>query len=889
MLINTKLKIPSLRSDILYRKDLIKRLCGAEEYPFILLSGPAGSGKTSLICQWVMERCFAAVWYSLDQEDNEPDLFYRYLLASFIQADEGLKEPLGPMLGSQQQLVGDNVISLIIESVSDADRRFRLFLDDLHHIENEEILSALARLMKYMPATLQLVALSRYPLPPSMGSVALKKERLELFDSDLKFTEKETAALFKNVIPLPISAAQIRELNRYVEGWAAGLQLIGLEVKSKGDNFDLSSILNQASEQVAGYLIHDILGMLPEKIRSFVLATALLDRFNPEVCAEVTGQHDAARILARLERMNLFLIPLDGDGAWYRYHHMFSEAVRHQILIDHPDLITATLHQAALWFAASNHIEDAMRSAFRSGDFEFAADLLEDHIFQYILQLNPRTGLRWVDRLPSDILKPRILLRLQQCLILSVLMEFSKAKEVLASAESHSDWALQRYSEDKQALSKDYIIFLNGLLETFSADQSADIPKLLSRAKKISSKNRFLSTAVEFNTVFAYISTGDLAPAEASLARVTDAAASFDIMVKKIFFDKAKSLIARNRGRIHLAEEIIIQVQQELERQGLRDTPMVFYLHRPLGYIYYLQNRLSEARECADLAVRYCEYSGLVEEIMAGHELRLMLHLADGEYKQAAECFKRLRTYSLTFGLPQFSAGLEVLAVQMAVAQGNIAPAVLWSQRRKLRMDEPFSLLFVMECMTLARLYYSNARYAESLRLLETLRDQCAKKELMELVLYIDILRCINFDGMKRRNTARSILTQALAFSESGGYVRPFVNAADDIAPVLSDIAAERSGASFSSHLERVFNDCRIPLHRPASLNGGETILLEDLTKREIEILELMALGFLNKEIAQKAFISINTVKTHVRKILTKLGVGTRTQAIIKAKEMKII
>lgn len=889
MLIDTKLKSPALKSGTLFRKDLIKRLCGAEGYPVILVSGPAGSGKTSLICQWIAEKRLTAAWYSLDQEDNEPDLFYRYLLAAFIHGYEELRDSLGPMLDSQQQLTGDGVFSLVIESLSGKNRRFRLFLDDLHHIEDKEILNTLVRLMKHMPAALQLVVLSRHPLPAAMGAAALKKECLEICASDLKFTEKETAALLKKALPFSISADQIRQLNRYVEGWAAGLQLISLEARSKGKNFDLSKIIDKAHVQVAGYLIHDILGMLPEKTRKFLLATALLDRFNPEVCADVTGQKDTAGTLARLERMNLFLIPLDDSGKWYRYHHMFSEAVRHQIIIDDPDLITATLRKAAMWFAANNHVEDAMRSAFRSGDLEFAADLLEEHIFQYIEQLNPRSGLRWISRLPSKILNSRIYLRLQQSLILTILMEFSKTREIIASVEGHLSQALKRYSDDKQMLCKDNIIFQKAILETFSTNKPADIPKLLSMGEKISPQNNHLSIAIEFNTVFAYISNGDLASAEATFARVSKTTASPEPIVKRVFYEKAKALIARHRGRLKPAETIILQVQDDIDRQGLRNTPMAYYLHRHLGYIFYLQNRLTEARLYADLAVRYCEQSGLVEEIMAGNELRLLLYLCDKDYKQAAECFRRLRTYAVTLEIPLFSKGLEVLATRLAIEQGDILRAELWSRRRKLRRNEPFSLLFAVECMLQSRLYHAQKKYAEALNLLEPLRDQCRQKELMELVLYIDILRSANFHALNHQKTATSILAQALAFSESEGYVRPFVNASGEIAPVLNDIAAEKPGASFSPHVESVFNACHVRLYRPASIDGAETVHHENLTKREIEILELMAVGFPYKEIAQKAFISINTVKTHVRKILTKLGVETRTQAIIKAKKMKII
>lgn len=874
---------------MLLRRDLIQRLCAAEGAALVLISGPAGSGKTSLACQWLKKERPRAAWYSLDQEDNEPDLFYRYLLEAFILADKALNGSFGPMLGHRQQLGGDFVISLIVESLSFIDRRIQLVLDDFYHIQNEEILNGLTRLIQYMPSRLQLVILSRYRLPASIEAAAIKRERLEITDSDLKFSERESADLFTKVHPVSLSIHQIRELNQHVEGWAAGLQLIGLEAKSKGDDFDLSKLLTQAHEQVAGYLVHDILNMQPEKVRDFVIATALLDRFNAEVCAEVTGQDNAAGLLARIADANLFLIPLDTHGKWYRYHHMFSEVVRHRISIDDPASIPATLRKAAQWFAANGHIEDAMRNAFKSGDFEFTADLMEDHIDQYMAQLNPMAGVRWISRLPADILNQRILLGLHQCLLLLMLMEFSKLRDVLTTIESRATQTLKRYSGDKRTLCKDFIVFHKCMLEIADADPSADVLQFQALGSKISPQNSWLSRAIEVNIVYVLIHRADFSMAEAVLARVSEMTVTLDLVIKRVYYDKAKVLIARNRGQLHRAQAIIRKAQRDFNRHGMQNTSMAFLLHRHLGYIFYLQNRLAEAQECADLAFRYCEHSELLGELAVGNELRMLLHLAAGRKKEAAEWLQQLRIFSVKCGVPNLAEGLEVCAARFAIEQGNLAPAVVWSQRRNLKADEPFSLLFGMECLTQARLYHAQGKYLDAHHLLEVLRRRSLKRDSMDLVLHIDILRCAIFHALNDCETAKSILMGALITSEAEGYVRPFVNDAEHIAPVLKDIAKEAPASFLSAHMENVFTACHIPMPQSIASNGDEIALNKGLTQREIEILKWIAQGCQNKKIAQKASVSINTVKTHVHRILSKLDVQTRTQAIIKAKAMNII
>lgn len=889
MLIKTKIKVPLLRSNLLLRTDLIKKLNVSQGYPLVLLSGPAGSGKTSLVCQWLEKGLLSVAWYSLDQEDNQPDSFFRYLLAALMETTPSFNEKLSPMLANQQQLTGNLVIPLIIESLASSDQTIHLILDDFHLVENEEIFTALARLMQYLPASLRLVILSRYRLPAVMDAVAIKKERLEITASDLKFSDTETQELLIDIIAAPVSTDLVRELNQHVEGWAAGLQLIGLEAKSKGIDFDLSNVLNQAHDQVASYLIYDILSVQSEDIRNFVSATALLDRFNPDVCAEVTGQKEAARILLHIARLNLFLIPLDTDDQWYRYHHMFSEAVRRRVAIDEPDLVRNILCKAAKWFALNRFIEDAMRSAFRSGDFDFAADLMEDYIFQYVEQLNPSGGLRWIMRLPAAILNERALLRLFQCHIFMILMEFCKLKDILTAVESSPSQALKRYPIEKQTLCNDYLIFHKCSLGILNAGRPEEAAPFKALSKKISSQNSFLSSGIELHFIYNLIKNGDLAGAEIALSNFSKQIAPTLMPIKRIFFDKAKASIARLRGQLHQAETIIHQVHTDLDNLGMRNTPLAFVLHRHLGYIFYLQNRLDEAKQCLTMAVRYNECSDLIDQVTSGNELRLLLHQAAGEKEQAAEYFKQLRTYALKFGMSNYTEGLDAYAARLAIDQQNLAYAVLWSRKRNLEPDEPFSLLFAMECQTQARLYYAQKAYPKALSLLEGLRARCVKRKLLDLVFHIDILRCAALHALNQKDSAKSLLMELLAFSENEGYVRPFINDAEHIAPILGQIANTLPDVAVSSHLETIFTVCMIPFQQPEWLSQNVDYEFVSLTKREVEILEWIAQGAKNKEISHKESISISTVKTHVHRILNKLGVQTRTQAIIKAKAMNII
>ncbi len=878
---------------MLFRKALYRRFRAAKSYPVILIAGPAGSGKTTLVSQSISLENIRAAWYSLDKEDNEPDLFFRYLLSTFARADEQLDKAFSPILKFQQKLTTENVISQIITPLYAISQDVHLVLDNFDQITNEKIHDALARLIQYIPDRLHLVLLTRHTLPRPMDAAILKKEHLKLTASYLKFTQKETAELYQKVIPLSFTRRQIKELHQYMEGWAAGLQLVGLVVSSKSPVTDLSSILNQAHNQISSYLIHDILRVQPEKIRNFIFTTAILDRFNPELCTKVTGTTDAAPILERLMHMNLFLIPLDPRRQWYRYHHIFSEVIRRQVAILDPELISATLRKAATWLAHNSHLEDALRCAVRSNDFEFAAELMEDFITDYIETFDISSGLRWISKLPESVLKQRPLLRLQQCCFHSALMEFSEVKEILSCIEKSGESDYSRYSDEKQALCRDYTAYLKCTLHVLYAGETSGVTQFQMLRNKILPRNPLLVGSIETQIVFTLISKGNLALAEAFFSKLSQipTANSTHLMLKEIYHTKIKILIMQHRGRLHQAETMVIQVMQFLTRQGYDNRPIAFLLHRHLGNIYYLQNRLEEARWCADRMVKYHESEcfGLMDQVTAGDELQIQLHRAAGEYEPAVKRIRRIQAFFIKLGMPRIAAGADACIAQVAMDQNNLAAAEVWSKRRNLSPDEPFSLLFAMECLTQAKLHLAQERYHQALQLLETLKQRCIKRTLGELLLKIDILQAAALHALNQKTAAVSLLKEALAFAETEGYLRPFIDDSELITPILRKIAAEAPHTLSTAYLEKLFAACDIFVIRPAIQKHCEIKKQEELTLREIQILEWMAQGLRNKDIAGRGCIAITTVKSHVSSILDKLNVKNRTQAVLKAREMNLL
>lgn len=876
---------------MLFRKALIDRLRNTTGAALIFICGPAGSGKTSLARQWIEQGKRRGAWYSLDEEDNRPDAFFRYLLATLSQADEQLKSKLRPLLADRHALSAESVIVHLIGALSHLSYRIPLVLDDFHHITNCDLHDCLARLIRYMPDSLQIVIVSRHNLPTPVNAVVVKKNHTVITSDDLKFKEKESIDLFRKAISNGLSVDRARDLHRHMDGWATGLQLIDLLIQRKGGRLELSSILNQVYEDVANYLIHDSLRMQPESMRQFIFTTALLDQFSPSLCVAVSGRQDALKILTRLERMNLFLIPLDADRKWYRYHHVFSEVVRHHIALSDPDSIKAVQVKAAKWLALNNCPEDALHCALQSNDLEFAAGLMEDVNVRYFETLDLSAGLRWISKLPKRVLNRRALLRLQKCGFLFILMELSDVKEIISSIENNGSPDFSCYSGDKLALCQDLTTCFKYILDIFFIGNTSAIEQFQVKKKNINLHNPLLLSYIETYIVSILISKGDLSQADHVLHGLTTVAVAkhSQFLKKKLYQAQTMSLIAKLRGRLSQAEEIIQQVLDFFSCQGNRHIEMSFYLHRHMASIYYQQNRLGKAREYAANALKYCKNFGMYNEILAGNELWLQLYLAAGEKEQAAQCINKIKAYAIRLGIARIIDSAELCAARFAIEQDNLGAAGLWSQRRNLKSDESFSLLFGMECLTQARLYYAKGQYGHGAQLLRTLRNRCIKRNLGELVLHIDILQSAVYHAMNREDKAVFILKQALVLSEGEGYIRPFVNDAKNISPVLRGIVRQSAHDLSPDFLEKVLVACNMQTSRQSASCMRSRVDGLVLTQREFEILGWVAQGFQNKEIAQKAFIAIPTVKSHVSNILVKLDVKTRTQAILKAKEMNLL
>lgn len=688
-------------------------------------------------------------------------------------------------------------------------------------------------------------------------------------------------------MPLKLSADEVSELGRYMEGWVGGLQLFGLSLKGKYTPHGLGDILTRALKETTDYLLDEVINAQPERIKTFVCKTAILDRFNVELCRDITGFSDASAIIDYIRRNHLFLIPLDTEGTWYRYHHLFSDAVRKLVRISSPDMSSQVHKMAAFWFAQNDYLNDAFQNAFASEDFEFAADLLEDNLLFLHERYQVSAALAWLGRLPHKTFVQRALLRLIECSLKMESLQLLEIEAVLNEIRDHWAEALNRYDESKKTLCEDLFKYYMSILCFYRNPGKRGI-KVVCRTIRAGLPRQFHLSFVKDLTAARNLWRGDFPLACNVLQKVSTLVFSSKTISNRVMWSRSMSIVEKLQGHLTRAESIAQEALSFLDQKGLSDDPLKFMLYYPLGWISLERNDLQSAFEYAKGALRYQEETKSASGIAESNMSLYCVHMERGEGEIAGQFLQKVQSILRRIGDLKTMASVDATVARYSIVQGDFEAAQHWARRRSLDMDEPFSYLFAYECVVYAQLLVRLGRYEEAAPMLETLRTGCVNQNMLEQVIDIDLLRSAAFYALNDPDRAKTITEETLEWCETEGYILPFVRHAPIISPILIDLSKNSLTGQRSSTLINVMRACNIGGHSAVIQNQSESHWNAHLTPREIEIIKMMASGLRDKEIANKTFLSLYTIKTHAKHIFRKLNVRTRVEAVREAGKLGI-
>ena len=899
-LLKTKLYVPPLRPEWVFRPRLVERFKVGLQSKLILVSAPAGFGKTTVVSEGLRSSEIPVGWVSLDEDDNDPTRFWSYLISALqtVWADMG-KSALG-LLQSPQPPPIESIITTLINEMSEVSEEFALVLDDYHMIEAQPIHDALTFLLNHLPPQAHLVIASRIDPPISLAHLRAQSQLMEVRAADLRFTPEEATAFLNDVMGLGLSDEDIAALESRTEGWIASLQLAAVSMQGRKDIPTFIAAFGGSSRYILDYLTEEVLRRQEASTQSFLLETAILDRFSASLCNAVTERDDSRERLAQLEATNLFLVPLDDERQWYRYHHLFADLLRNQLLQSQQGRVTELHLRASKWFEQEGLIGEAIHHTLGAKEFERAANLIESVALTTVMQSNCSTVLSWLEKLPNGLVTSRPWLCFSGALANQLTGHSDAVEPLLQCAES----AMSKAEEGRPAESfpehariRGYVITVRITRYLFEGDIQRAIELCGEAFKYLPEDDLTARAAVTGNLGIAYWRNGELPAASHYLEEAETLGQEGGHLYISLAAMSYLGDIHRVQGHLYRAA----QKYREALRLGAQwgggePLPATGSAYIGLSRVLYEWNDIDEAIYHASIGTKLAERGGEVRSVLIGYQLLAWQNQTCGKTKAMGEALHRAEEIRPKSVDPHTFRHASAWKARLSLVQGDLNAVHRWavSQETKLNLQDVPDFWSELPYLTLVRLRIAQGEVNEIPGLLEHLCQKVEGEGRTGSAIEILTVQAIALQAQGEIDQALATLERTLSLAEPEGYVRTFVDEGEPMTKLLR-LAASRGIAK--KYVRKLLASFQRPILGaesklkvlPAEGAVALSPLVEPLSERELEVLQLIAAGMSNREIAEKLIIGEGTVKTHINNIYSKLDVQSRTQAIGRARELKLL
>jgi LuxR family transcriptional regulator, maltose regulon positive regulatory protein len=906
VLLATKLHVPGSRPGFVPRPRLADRLEEGLDRKLVLVSAPAGSGKTSLLADWARRNQRLVAWLSLDPGDNDPARFWRHAAAALDQAHPGIAERVEPLLGPPAPRSFEGVVTAVINEIAArADEEILFFLDDYNVISSQRVHESLAFLLEHLPRGLHLVLASRADPPLGLARLRAGAHLAELRAADLRFTPEEAAALLRRAAGADLPDAAIAELATRTEGWAAGLQLAGLSLQGRPDICRFVEAFSGSNRYVLDYLAGEVLDRQRGEIREFLLETSVLDRLSGALCDAVTGRRDGQAMLEEVERANLFLVPLDEVRGWWRYHHLFADLLRARLRQEQPGRAPRLRHAAALWCQEHGLASEAIGYALASEDPVLAARLIETHFdaFFYARAEGPLVQ-RWLNALPADVVAARPRLLLAQAAIALLSGRMDEVEALLDRAERTAADVAGEPFEPSAGKSASFLVNIPARIaldRAYLADLRGDAENtavLATRAlAEIRDGETMLKTHAIATLAMADWLRGRLAEAERGFASCITAwrASGRPAMALAAWGYRSLGQIQRAEGRLSAARETYQQATEITAAVRQAAAPTAGTGHVGLAEIAYARDELDAAlRHVTEGIARNRElvYTPL---LATGLTILAWIRQAEADPAGAADAMDEAARLAPSPAIASLLNPVPAERARLLLAQGQVAEAARWVRERGIGADDEPEYPRESEYLVLARVLLAQDRAGPALTLLGRLHAAATAQGRVGSIIATRALQALALAAAGDEARAMDALADALTLGRPEGQVRIFADEGAPMRALLGRLAAAQRtrhlGArgvpvSYLAMILRAFE------RKPAGPDDAAEVpaaLAEPLTSRERQVLGLLAAGRANRDIAGELVVTLDTVKRHVSHILAKLGAANRTEAVARARELNLI
>jgi LuxR family maltose regulon positive regulatory protein len=903
-LLESKLHVPSRRPGAVPRVRLNERLSVASRSALTLLSAPAGFGKTTLLTEWLAtlpEDGPSVAWLSLDGRDNDPTLFWTYVVAALQKAAEGVGDGALSLLQSPQPSI-EAALAVLLNDLQDEGRDILLVLDDYHLVEAPEVHDGMAFLLEHLPPQLHVVLGTRADPALALARLRGRGQLLEVRAADLRFTPEESTAYLNGAMGLALTSRDVAALDGRTEGWIAALQLAALSMQGRDDASAFIAGFAGDDRYLVDYLVEEVLGRQPTDTRDFLLRTSILGRLTGPLCDAVTGREGGRAALLALERANLFLIPLDDRRQWYRYHHLFADVLKAHLLEEVGPGVRELHGRASVWFEQHGEQAEAIDHALAGEDFSRAADLMELAIPAVSRSRQESTLRGWERMLPSEVVRVRPVLAVAFAGALAQVSEFDTVGSRLADIErllrppdGSGAWPEQP-PPGVVVVDVEGFRRLPGYVEMYRAAlalRDGDLDGTVSHARQAMSLARpgddlTLAAAAALAGLASW-TTGDLASAHAGYAEAVAGLRRAGHLSDVLGCSITLADIRRTQGRL---DEAVAAYEEALElaavEPGAAPLRGTADMHVGLAGVLLERNDLPAAAQHLATSQQLGEHNGLPQNPYRWRVAMARLRAAEGDLAAALELLdEAVRVYQ-----GDYSPNVRPVPADRArlrIRRGELSDADVWARERALSVDDDLSYLREFEYLTLARLLIATdptERAAGSVdgahRLLERLLVAAEQGERGGSIIEILVLQALANQARGDVAAALAPLHRAVSLAEPEGYVRVFADEGPPMAALLKALSRQPSASGYVRRLLAATSATE--RHPPA----GQP-LVEPLSQRELDVLRLLGTDLDGPDIARELSVSLNTMRTHTKNIYAKLGVTSRRAAVRQAAELNLL
>jgi LuxR family maltose regulon positive regulatory protein len=906
-LLTTKLYVPPVRPSLVSRPRLIERLDEGLRlgHRLTLVSAPAGSGKTTLLSEWAAAGERPVAWVSLDQDDNESSRFLAYLVAA-LQVVPRLDEAgVGGSLlaaiqsanleGAASALSLEPLLTDLINEIDAADaERFLLVLDDFHLIENQSVHGAVTFLLDHLPPAprgIHLVLAGRADPPWPLARLRGRGEITEVRANDLRFTAEETAAFLDGIGAVNLSSEDVAVLRDRTEGWIAGVQMAALALRGRlsmegrKQGREIARFIDSfrgTHRFVLDYLVEEVLSQQTPAIREFLLETSILERMTGDLCDAVAqgGSQGGGAVLRQLEQANLFLMPLDDERLWYRYHRLFADLLSSSLRQSRsPEEIRELNRRASQWHQDQGLFEEAVKHALAAQDFERAVSVLEQNILAMLYRSGAPTFLGWIEQLPESVLQRHPYIDIYRAWTFAHTSQPDRAEMLLQDVEKRVQPGEPESSDllGGIAATRAYLANLYGEL-----DQALELGHLAN--EQLFEHNLRMRASVAYTLADAYFARDDVDWASQAWSEMMRLGQEADRSLLTLPAMCNLADVKKVQGHLREANDLYQTIHQLLFEQDAADSRVRLSFEIGLSDLLYEWNDLEAARDHVMVGIEYCQRFGVyITHMVLGHLVLMRVLQARGDSAGALDALGKAEEVAQSSYIQQGATiRFKTWQVRQWLATGDLGAASHWADESGGHSE--------LEQIARARVRMAQGRADEALGLLERQARVAEAGRRNGRLIEILVLRAVSLAALGRHDQALAALDQALTLGRPEGYARVFLDEGAPMGNLLRQSVARGIAATHGAvgdyvrELLEALEQESLPL--PSRTAGPAA---EPLTERELEVLRLLAAGLSNREIAETLVVALSTVKQHLKNLYGKLDVHSRTQAVARGRELDIL